>query len=60
MVKVITPEQGAELKRLYAEAEELSSRILKALEEGAPVESLRPEREKEAAIYHRINEILGD
>lgn len=60
MIKVIGPDQAAELKRLYAEREEVSSRIWNALFQGASVESLRSEREQEAAISRLINEILGE
>jgi uncharacterized coiled-coil DUF342 family protein len=62
MAKVISPEQGSELERLYTELQESLGHQKAALKTGEPMaevlEGLRPEREKAAAISRRIKEIL--
>ena len=60
----ITPQEGAELQRLYGESLRAHRRVIAAMQtgvlpmEGATLARLRAEREKEAAIFHRIDEIL--
>jgi hypothetical protein len=62
---VISPAEGAELRRLYAEYPVASKRAAEALQTngkplgGAALERLLQEEAKVAAIAKRIREILG-
>jgi hypothetical protein len=65
MAKLISLEEGEELRRLYAELPEAQRRVASALRAGgfplvgAAIARLMEEHEKEAAIVRRIKEICG-
>jgi hypothetical protein len=64
---VISPEEGAELQRLYAELPEAQKRVLAAIKTSPPSHELTAEglaqwieaERAEGAIIRRIKEILG-
>ena len=65
MPKVITPEEGAELRQLYADLPEANKRVAEALRtngqplEGEALRRLMVEDEKASAIVRRIKELQG-
>lgn len=65
MSKIISPELGAELKRLYADLPKAQKRVSDALRtggvplEGQALAKLMKAHDEESAIVRRIREICG-